>query len=69
MTGVILCKNNGDIHILAHGDYEELQNELSFYCKIAGSAEIKLVNATGTDIEYVIKNQDLVNATFYREFN
>ena len=69
MSGVILCKNNGDIHVIAHGDYEELQRNLSFYCKIAGSNELKLVNTTGLNIESILKNQTDLNATFYREFN
>lgn len=69
MEGAIICKSNSNINVLATGEYDELQSNLEFYCKIAGDNTIKIVNTTGLEIDTIIKNQCLINETFSKEFN
>lgn len=69
MDSVILCKTPERINIIATGEYGKLSKMMSFYRKISGGNEIKLVSTTGIDIENVVKKQKQINDTFRSHFS
>ena len=69
MDSVIACKYNGEITIIATGNYVELSEKLEYYKKISNGKEIKLIQFDNGIPEGLILNQELINEILSKEFN
>ena len=68
MEGVIACKYNGNITIMASGDYPSLEKLFPVIKSLSAGKDIRIIQVADGESEKLFENTQLANEVLAKEF-